>query len=546
MQSKQFAWWQKAVIYQIYPRSYRDTTGNGVGDLPGIIQKVPYLDQILGIDAIWLSPFYPSPMKDFGYDVSDYVDVHPMFGSLEDFDQLVAEAHQRGIRIIIDLVPNHSSDQHAWFQESRASRDNPRRDWYVWEDPRPDGSPPNNWLSVFGGPAWTWDENTGQYYLHSFLKEQPDLNWRNPEVKEAMFDVVRFWLDRGVDGFRIDVAHYIMKDPEMRDNPLNPDVTPSIHRPLGEYDSQIHRYDKGHPDIHQVYREFRQVMEEYNGDNPRVSIGEIHIGDWQEWVSYYGEKLDEIHLPYNFSLLGVEWQADQVREKVDQLEDVLPPGAWPNYVLGNHDEQRLASRVGQDAARTAAMLLLTLRGTPTIYYGEEIGMTNVDIPPERQLDPAGLRQPGQGQGRDLCRTPMQWNDQPWAGFSAPDTEETWLPLADDYRERNVAAQLEDPDSLLHLYQQLLALRKEHPALQIGGYTPLDNAPDNCFFYLREDGHEQLLVALNFNPEARNFASPLLKEAQILLSTGLDRFGPLPPSAQQTLTLRAHEGCVLKL
>ena len=542
MAQQETLWWQTGVIYQIYPRSFRDTTGNGIGDLPGILQGLPYLDETLGVDALWLSPFYPSPMKDFGYDVSNYVDVHPLFGTLEDFDRLLAEAHQRDIQLIIDLVPNHSSDQHRWFQESRSSRDNPRRDWYIWADPRPDGSPPNNWLSVFGGSAWEWDEGTGQYYLHSFLKEQPDLNWRNPEVKEAMFDVVRFWLDRGVDGFRIDVAHYIMKDPELRDNPPNPRVSPSIHRPLGEYDSQFHVHDKGHPDTHQVYREFREILDAYSEERPRVSIGEIHIMEWEEWASYYGERGDEIHLPYNFSLLGVEWEVEAVRGKVDQLENALPEGAWPNYVLGNHDESRVASRVGPDQARNAALTLLTLRGTPTVYYGDEIGMLDVPIPRERQLDPAGLRQPDQGQSRDMCRTPMQWSPDPWAGFSPPHAEHTWLPLPENYRERTVETQLGDPHAILNLYRLLLRLRRRHPALQVGTYQPLDGVPEDCFCYRRETAEEQLLICLNFSGEPRRLPEVECQGGEILLSTYLDRAGTVLADFQ----LRPHEGCLIAL
>jgi alpha-glucosidase len=322
-------WWQTGVIYQIYPRSFMDTTENGIGDLSGIIEKLDYLSDTLGVDAIWLSPFYPSPMADFGYDVSNYVDVHPLFGDLQTFDELVHQAHRRELQVIIDLVPNHTSDQHPWFAESRASRASPKRDWYVWREARSDGSPPNNWLSVFGGSAWEWDQATRQYYLHSFLKEQPDLNWRNPQVKKAMFEVARFWLERGVDGFRIDVAHFIMKDPDLRDNPSNPDQEAQMHKSLGAYDSQIHLYDKGHPDVHEVYRDFRQLLDDYSHDQPRVSIGEIHIFDWPAWASYYGKNLDEIHMPFNFTLLGVKWQAQAVRSLVDSLESVLTTRAWP-------------------------------------------------------------------------------------------------------------------------------------------------------------------------------------------------------------------------
>ena len=526
-----FFWWQTGVIYQIYPRSYKDTTGNGIGDLHGVIEKLAYLADTLGVNAIWLSPFYPSPMKDFGYDVADYVDVHPLFGTLDDFDELLEKAHQRGIKIIIDFVPNHSSDQHAWFQESRSSRDNPKRDWYVWADQ------PNNWLSVFGGSAWEWDEATDQYYLHSFLKEQPDLNWRNPEVRKAVFEVVRFWLERGVDGFRVDVAHFIMKDPEMRDNPPNANTANVIHKPLGDYDTQEHLYDKGHPDTHEAYRQFRQVLDEFSAEQPRFSIGEIHIFDWEEWASYYGTALDELHMPFNFGLLGIQWDAQNIRQHVDELEAALPPGAWPNYVLGNHDDQRLASRVGMDQARVAAMLLLTLRGTPTIYYGEEIGMTNVDIPRKMQKDPAGLRQPGQE--RDLCRTPMQWSTEPNAGFAPEGTSELWLPLADDWREINVETQINNPGSMINFYCRLLAIRKEFPALRQGDYTPLDGMPEGCFVYQRQEAGQSITVALNFTGVPHRL--PLRGNGQILLSTHLDREGP---ENLRSLNLKEHEGIII--
>ncbi len=435
-------WWKKAVIYQIYPRSFKDTTGNGIGDLAGITQQIPYLANTLGIDAIWISPFFTSPMKDFGYDVANYRDIDPMFGTMNDFEILLESIHKANLKLIIDLVPNHSSDQHPWFLESRSSRTNPKRNWYVWENARKDGSPPNNWLSVFGGGAWEWDQETGQYYLHSFLKEQPDLNWRNPEVQKAFFGEVRFWLERGVDGFRIDVAHYLMKDPLMRDNPLNPSGSKSIHKSLGDYDTQIHLYDKGHPDIHRIYRDFRKLLDEYSKNQPRMSMGEIHIFNLEDWVLYYGEDLDEIHFPINFSLLGADWQADPIQKLVDDLEASLPPDAWPNYVLANHDDQRILSRYGKDHARSAAMLLLTLRGTPVLYYGDEIGMKDVDIPPELCLDPAGIRQ--EGQGRDPNRTPMQWSGETWAGFSPPQTQKTWLPIAEDYKEINVTESTERP------------------------------------------------------------------------------------------------------
>jgi alpha-glucosidase len=537
-------WWQTGVIYQIYPRSFKDTTGNGVGDLRGVTSSLDYLADTLGVDAIWLSPFYPSPMADFGYDVADYTNVDPLFGTLADFDEVVAAAHRRGLRVVVDLVPNHSSDRHPWFVESRSTRHNPKRDWYIWAGPRPDGSPPNNWLSVFGGPAWEWDEKTGQYYLHSFLKEQPDLNWRNPAVKAAMFGVARFWLERGVDGFRVDVAHLIMKDPALRDDPPNPRPGKSLHRPLGEYDSLLHMYDKGHPDVHGVYREFRQLLDEYSADRPRVSIGEVHIFDWSQWASYYGQPASgqgELHMPFNFQLLGVPWQAAEIRRVVDELEAALPPGAWPNYVLGNHDEPRLATRYGRTQARLAAMLLLTLRGTPTLYYGDELGMTDVPIPPDQMQDPWGRRV--EGLGRDPCRTPMQWSPAPNAGFSAPETPHLWLPLAADYQEVNVECALAEPASILNLYHRLLAYRKASPALQWGSYRAVDDTPQHCYAFLRRAEDEHSLIALNFSGKEERLALPNLGQGQIALSTHLDRQGAV---GLDSLVLRGHEGLIIEL
>ena len=533
-------WWKKAVFYQIYPRSFKDTTGSGTGDLVGITQKIPYLAETLGIDAIWISPFYPSPMKDFGYDVANYRDIDPIFGTLADFDRLLETIHQANLKLIIDLVPNHSSDQHTWFLESRSSKTNPKRDWYVWEDGLEDGSPPNNWLSVFGGRAWEWDPDTEQYYLHSFLKEQPDLNWRNPEVQEAIFNEVRFWLERGVDGFRIDVAHYLMKDPELRNNPLNPTGSKSIHKSLGEYDTQIHLYDKGHPDVHRVYRDFRKLLDSYSKDQPRMSMGEIHIFNLDEWVLYYGKDLDEIHFPINFTLLGADWKAESIRNLVEDIESSLPPSAWPNYVLANHDDQRILSRYGKEDARSAAMLLLTLRGTPILYYGDEIGMKDVDIPPELCLDPAGIRQAGQG--RDPNRTPMQWSSKIWAGFSPPRAQNTWLPIADDYQEINVNNQLNDPDSILSYYQDLLKIRKNHPALQTGDYHSLPAAPDGCFLYIRQNEKEQLLIAINFTSQEQILDIPGLHGGTLLLSSIPER----DKSITAVFTLQAHESILVLL
>ena len=440
-------WWQRGVIYQVYPRSFQDSNNDGIGDLPGIVQRLDYFVD-LGIDAIWISPIYPSPMMDFGYDVADYCDVAPIFGTLEDFDRLVADAHARGLRLILDWVPNHTSDDHPWFRASRASRDNMRRDWYIWRDPDPDGNPPNNWLSHFGGSAWELDQQTGQYYYHSFLKEQPDLNWRNPAVKEAMCDVLRFWLGRGVDGFRVDVIWLLIKDDQFRDNPPNPGYVPGnpSHTRL------LPLYTANRPEVHGIVAEMRAAIDAYPD---RVLIGEIYL-PIEQLVSYYGRDLKGAHLPFNFQLIEATWNAVGIARIIEEYEAALPQGAWPNWVLGNHDKPRIASRIGVAQARVAAMLLLTLRGTPTIYYGEEIGMTNVLIPPEQIQDAAEKNEPGLGLGRDPERTPMPWDRSPFAGFTVG---KPWLPLGPDHATVNVAAYRQSSDSILNLYRRLLALRR---------------------------------------------------------------------------------------
>ena len=540
-QHNQALWWQQGVIYQVYPRSFMDSNGDGIGDLQGIIAKLDYLTW-LGVDAIWISPIYPSPMIDFGYDITNYTDIDPIFGDLATFDSLLEQAHQHGLRVIMDYVPNHTSDQHPWFQESRSSRANPKRDWYVWADPKPDGSPPNNWQGSWGGSAWEWDATTNQYYLHSYHKTMPDLNWRNPAVKEAMFDVVRFWLDRGVDGLRIDSAQRIMKDPELRDNPPNPSPQVTPYKSLGEYDLQLHIHDKGHPDIHTVYRELRQLLNTYSSESPRVALGEMHIFDWPEWARYYGVQLDELHMPLNFGLVGVPWKARTVRQLVDSVEAALPPKAWPNYVLDNHDETRIASRIGPQQVRVAMMLLLTLRGTPTLYYGDEIGMHDVEIPPEYIQDPWGKNLPGRGLGRDPARSPMQWDDSPNAGFSPPAID-PWLPIANDYKQANVAVQRQDRHSMLSLTRALLQLRRTTLSLAVGSYTPIEDVPDDCFVYIRRFGKQQRLIALNISGDEQQVQLPKMGSGRILVSTHLDHEKPVDLGS---LLLRGDEGCIIEL
>jgi alpha-glucosidase len=531
-----YLWWQTGVIYQIYPRSFQDSNGDGIGDLPGITQRLDYLSDTLGVEAVWLSPIYPSPMHDFGYDVADYTDIHPLFGTMADFDRLLGEAHKRSLKLILDLVPNHTSDEHPWFLESRGSRENPKRDWYIWRDPAPDGGPPNNWLSHFGGPAWTFDEKTGQYYLHQFVKQQPDLNYRNPKVVEAMLDVMRFWLDRGVDGFRVDVIGLMMKDPQFRDEPINP-----AWDGLNPFAQLQHIYTANLPEVHELICQMRDVLDSYDD---RMMVGETYVPN-DELVKYYGTpERRECHLPFNFQLILARWNAAGVRRMVDDYEAFLPADAWPNWVLGNHDQHRLATRVGKAQARVANMLLVTLRGTPTCYYGDEIGMENVPIPPEKIQDPPAVNQPEIAHlvGRDPERTPMQWDASPNAGFSAPDTEELWLPLAPDYKEVNVEKQLQDPRSMLNFFRKLLAYRKTSPALRVGGYRSLDSGHEDCFVFERQIADQRVIVALNFSAEKQTLDLSDEVTGKIVLSTTMDREGTVNLAA---LELRANEGCIIE-
>jgi alpha-glucosidase len=520
-------WWECGTIYQVYPRSFQDSDGDGVGDLRGIERRLDYVAS-LGVDAIWLSPIFPSPMADFGYDVADYCGIEPMFGDLAAFDSLLAAAHERGLRLLLDFVPNHSSDRHPWFLESRSSRDNPKRDWYIWRDPAPGGLPPNNWTSDFGGSAWEWDEATGQYYLHAFLKEQPDLNWRNPEVRAAMTDVLRFWLDRGVDGFRIDVLWHMVKAEDLPDNPLNPDYRPE----LGEKFLVLQHHSTNQPEVHEITSSFRALADSY-GD--RLLVGEICL-PVEQLMRYYGSAdAPGVHLPFNFQLMGAPWDAKVLAPMIAAYEAALPPGGWPNWVMGSHDEPRIAGKLGEAQARVAAMLLLTLRGTPTLYQGDELGIGKVTIPPERLRDPRELREPGLGLGRDWSRTPMPWDGSANAGFSSG---EPWLPLNDDWTERNVAAQSRDPDSMLALYQRLLRLRRDYPALSVGDYAAVP-AEDGVLAYERRHGDTRLLVALNLGQQERGVSLPASTSVtRVLASTGAIR--PFDG------TLRPDEGLVLEL
>jgi alpha-glucosidase len=545
-------WWRHGVIYHIYPRSFADSNGDGVGDLAGITSRLDYLNDgtpdSLGVDAIWLSPFYPSPMRDFGYDVADYTGVEPLFGTLEDFDTLAAEAHARGIRVIVDLVPNHTSDQHPWFVESRSSRDNPRRDWYVWADSRHGDQPPNNWMSAFprAGRAWTFDQRTGQWYLHSFLPEQPDLNWWSPEVRAAMDEVMRFWLDRGVDGFRIDVAHRMAKDPELRDNPLievGDDDPTGIARAQRLASTGVELYDEDWPEVHEILRRFRRTLDGYDD---RMAVGEVYLLDLRKLARYYGTGRDELHLAHNFVFLHQPWKPQAFRSVVDEYAGLLPADAWPAQFLGNHDHPRVATRYdeggnGPARARVAAMMVLTLRGTPFIYYGEELGMVDGEIPPDRVVDV---------DGRDPERTPMQWDASPGAGFSPElpgrPRAEPWLPVAAGAPRCNVEVECGDPRSMLSLYRRIIWYRKGSAALRQGGYRSLPDAPESLYAYLREAPEERLLVALNFGGEPVPWTTPdeLGEDATLELSTDPDRHpGPIRLA---DLIIRPNEGLILQL
>ena len=573
-------WWQTGVVYQIYPRSFQDTNGDGVGDLRGIAARLDYL-VALGVNAIWISPFYRSPMADFGYDVSDYTDVDPLFGTLADFDALLAAAHSRGLRVILDFVPNHTSDQHPWFLESRSSRDNPKRDWYLWHDAaiaEDDWKParerlPNNWTSQFGGSAWEWDEKTEQFYLHSFLKEQPDLNWRNPDVRQAMYDAMRFWLDRGIDGFRMDVLWLLIKDAQFRNNPPNPEYHPGMQDNARTI--PVHNADQ--PETHVIVGEMRALLDSYcdtlapaapeAGASPlsvthvshRLLIGEIYL-PLPELVKYYGggqsvaagpaptTQLSGANLPFNFHLIQTAWNADAIAKIIRDYEALLPSGAWPNYVLGNHDQPRLASRIGPQQARAAAMLLLTLRGTPTLYYGDELGMPDVHVPPGEVQDPAEKNEPGKGRGRDPERSPMLWINAPNAGFTPPGAH-PWLPLLPDWPTRNAATQRTEPRSMLSLYTHLLRLRRDEPALHSGAICNVET--DGAVLKYRRTlegpagtpsaaGRRCFQVLLNLSNEV---ARTQAEKGSVVLTTLLDGEGA---DVAGEVTLEGGEGLLLLL
>jgi alpha-glucosidase len=532
-------WWKSGVIYQIYPRSFADSNADGVGDLAGILDHLDHL-QWLGVDAIWLSPITVSPNADWGYDVADYCAVQPDLGTLAGFDALVADAHERGIRVLLDFVPNHTSEEHPWFVESRSSRTSPRRDWYVWADPKPDGTLPNNWVSSFGGPGWTLDAGTGQYYFHNHLSSQPDVNWWNDDVRDAFDDILRFWFDRGVDGFRIDVCNIIIKDAELRDNPPATDDDPLDVQLAG----QRPVYNANRPELHDVLRRWRRIAESY--DPPRVLLGETPVDDFASLGAFYGADLDELQLAFNFPFINATFAADAMPEIVERIEDSLPAGAWPAWTGSNHDMSRFATRWAHDnpsRARAALLMLLGLRGTPVLYQGDEIGLGDHDVEPPDLRDPLGVRFWPAYAGRDAMRTPMPWRDAPGGGFTESGVT-PWLPIGD--MSRNVEQQRDDPSSMLALARDLLALRKHTPDLALGAYTRVP-APDGIWAWRRGDHHAvvincsdaELLVA---GLPVAGLATEDLR-GRVRIGTDRTRDGAV---VSGSLALGAWEGVVIEL
>ncbi len=527
-------WPDVNALYQVYPRSFKDASGDGVGDLKGITSKLDYFSgskDSLGIDAIWISPIYRSPMKDFGYDVSDHCDIDPIFGTLDDFKHLLAEAHKRGIKVMLDFVPNHTSDQHPWFQEALADRNSPKRDYYVWRDPSADGALPNNWLSFFGGSTWELDPASGQYYLHTFLKSQPDLNWDNPRVREEMKDVLRFWLDLGVDGIRADAIWYISKDPDFRDDPMRAGAA------AGEdsFWSYVHRYSRAGPRVVEYLRELAEVVESY----PDRFIVYEHlfdgdVGDRMEQFRALYEVNPRVSAPFNFEGMFTEWGASHFGDFIQFAQDMLREGDISVYSFSNHDQSRIVSRFGEDRARLIAMMQLTMPGLPTIYYGDELGMKDVAIPMEKMVD--GGR--GMSGSRDPVRTPMQWDRTRNAGFS---DGEPWLPIDSAYKTHNVVSELADNDSFFALYQTLLRLRREDETMTKGAYVRIESYKDILAFE-RTHGETNYMVVLNFSDKKRDVFVSYLGE--IVCSTYPARHSVIAKNGE--VTLQPYQGIVVKV
>lgn len=515
----ELTWWRGAVIYQIYPRSLLDTNGDGVGDLRGIITKLDYIAS-LNVDAIWISPFFKSPMADFGYDISDYREVDPLFGSMQDFDELIEKAHQRGIKVIIDQVLSHTSDQHAWFIESRESRSNPKADWYVWADPKDDGTAPNNWLAIFGGCAWEWEPRRQQYYLHNFLRSQPDINFHNPQVRQAVLDNVEFWLKKGVDGFRLDAITFCYHDEQLRDNPAKP-KDKRQGRGFSEdnpYAYQYHYYNNDRPQTIQFIEDLRQLINRYPG---AVTLGEVSAEDSLAVMAAYTNGEDRLHMAYSFELLTEDYSAAYIRQTVEALEASIGDG-WPCWAIGNHDVQRVASRWGQgipdsDCVKMLNAMLSSLRGSVCSYQGEELGLTEAPIEYHELQDPFGKTFWPMFKGRDGCRTPMPWQQhEDFGGFSQVSP---WLPVAAAHREFAVDVQEANPDSTLNGYRRFLAWRKSQPVLIEGDIQFID-APEPLLVFVRSLGQQRVLVCFNLMDADTSFSLAGLEIQQALTGHGL--------------------------
>ncbi|WP_339780722.1 alpha-glucosidase [uncultured Thalassospira sp.] len=516
-------WWRGGVLYQVYPRSFFDSNGDGIGDLPGITQKLDYIAD-LGVDGIWLSPFFTSPMKDFGYDVANYRDVDPMFGTLEDFDHLLEKAHALGLRVTIDQVLSHSSDAHPWFRESRSSIDNPKADWYVWADPKPDGTPPNNWLSIFGGSAWKFDTTRQQYYMHNFLASQPDLNFHNPDVQQQLLDDVEFWLRRGVDGFRLDTANFYVHDKQLRDNPP---WIPGTHRPEGApkenpYTRQMHVHDKTQPENLAFLKKLRAVLDKYPGS---TTVGEIGSDDSLATMAEYTAGGDKLHMAYTINLLESPLEAGLVRGMLVDVFRKLGDG-WPCWAVSNHDFMRVASRWGKDKGgdndarlRMIPALYTSLRGTPCIYQGEELGLEEAIVPFEMLQDPYGIEMWPEFKGRDGCRTPMPWHNANVAHGGFTTSDQPWLPVPQDHSALSVASQTGDPDSLRNFYKSLLAWRKNHPEIIQGDIEMLEHSNDAIIGFVRITGIVRTICVFNVTPDAVTLALPAPSAGNCSLNSG---------------------------
>ncbi len=530
-------WNQSTIVYHIYLRSFKDSNSDGIGDIEGLIQKLNYLNgdkDCLGIDAVWLSPIYPSPQKDFGYDISDHKNVDPIYGNLEIFKRFVSEAHNRGIKVMMDFVPNHTSFLHPWFLESRFSKSGTKRDYYIWADPKEDGSPPNNWLSLFGGSGWEYDDKTGQYYFHSFDVSQPDLNLRNPKVIKELLDVLDFWLKLGVDGFRVDAVEHMFKDPNLHDEPVNPVLDSEIQRP---YDRLVHIYTFGLPEVIEVLKTFVEKVEEYAG---KFVVTESW-SEMEEIVKLYPQIDRKWFTPFNFGLIVQPWKAKRHKEFIDSYDESVGVLYAPTYVLGNHDKPRVVSRIGPAQARIAAILLLTLRGMPYVYYGDEIGMEDLTVPEDKAYDPYGQNSPGLGLGRDPERSPMQWGGEKHAGFCSGC--DPWLPVSENFNQVNVDFESKDPHSMLALYRQLIELKKTSNALQFGKYQSFTVESEEVFVYTRSYEDEVFLIILNYSLQKQKISLPFNK-GKIILDSGLNKHGQ--EIKLDVLNLSPNEGLVLQI